>query len=214
MYYMVSITDRDRLTGKEHSHSTSSAALSILVGPMTVRLTTSHVVGVKMRREEKAIFIGGTSKSGKTPLRLMLDHHSQLQSFAGTSLLTHELFRQFPDWLVGQPRDVRVVWVDLYRRMCLTRFLCFRVPIRGKHVGGIWLKIDRSWMRRFHESKATWWERPWGRWAEDLWLTGPVQSRRRFLRQPTRGTGYRGLGFPALQQNLWVNFGSGSAPSA
>ena len=126
----------------------------------------------------------------------MLDHHSELQSFAGTNLLTYELFRNFPEWLVGQPLDIRVAWVDIYRRICLTRFLCFRRRVRGKHLTGLWWNINRSWMRRFHEPKATWWEKPWGRLAEELWLTGPVQSRRPFFDQPTRRKGYRGLGFP------------------
>ena len=86
--------------------------------------------------------------------------------------------------------------VDIYRRICLTRFLCFRRRVRGKHLTGLWWNINRSWMRRFHEPKATWWEKPWGRLAEELWLTGPVQSRRPFFDQPTRRKGYRGLGFP------------------
>ncbi len=84
-----------------------------------------------MRRQQKAILIGGASKSGKTLLRFILDRHSELHSFSGINLLKHDLFRYFPEWLVGQPRDIRVAWVDIYRRMCLTRFYCFCV--RGIH---------------------------------------------------------------------------------
>ena len=165
-----------------------------------------------MRRQQKAILIGGASKSGKTLLRFILDRHSELHSFSGMNLLKHDLFRYFPEWLVGQPRDIRVAWVDIYRRMCLTRFYCFCVRgihditltcpkcghryYPGKSFTNLWWKINRSWMRRFHEPKTTWWEKPWRRLAEKLWLTGPVQSRRLFLLQLTKGTKLRGLGFP------------------
>ena len=149
-----------------------------------------------MRQQSKAIFVGGTSKSGKTQLRFMLDHHSELTSFAGADLLTWELFRRFPEWLHDQPRSVRVAWVDAYRRVSLTRFLCFRKSVKDTRATSPWWKVNRSWMRRFREPHATWWDTPWGVLAERLWLTGVVQSRRQLFRPPTRRNGYRGLGFP------------------
>ncbi len=145
----------------------------------------------------QAILLGGTSKSGKTRLRFMLDQHPLLASFAGMNLMTYEIFRFFPEWMTVQPRSMRKEFCAIYKQLCLTRLYCFRERIRGQRGDGLWWRIEKEWKHRFISPEGNFWRTFVGKQMESLWLSCPIQTRKLLsFGDATRAKGYCGLGFP------------------
>lgn len=132
----------------------------------------------KEKSSNKAIFIGGCPRSGTTLAMQLLDKHRAIAAFGETKLAYWQPFWEFPKWIHRCRREQRRCLLDVFKKLCLTRFYRFRMYYQMPLVFRIlWDRIDRLWLSRFRLFRSTWCDGPVLDILERLWLSESVQCR-------------------------------------
>jgi hypothetical protein len=145
----------------------------------------------------KSIILTGSSKSGKTQLRHILNLHPETLCFGGTKLMTYQIFREFPKWFMKADHATKKHYIDVYKKLVSTRFYCYRERMRGSKIWSIWWYIDRLWIKYYFDKPSLIAHTHLGRLVEKVWLNKGIQQRSFRLRgNPSCLEGYTGLGYP------------------
>ena len=76
----------------------------------------------------RAIFIGGTGRSGTTLLREILDSHPEITAIPfETKLISQKIFRDFPDALATCPPNLKTRMIEKFKQLWVDDFYRFKV---------------------------------------------------------------------------------------
>ncbi len=132
-----------------------------------------------MIKESQGIFIAGIPNAGKTVIGNCLDKHPNY-AFADfrAKFIGDPAFNLFPERLIQWPQNQREEIIEVFKRLCLTRFYCYyRDAFIDKKFVRIWQWLDRRWQSRFKYPRPMPLLKPISRSLDLLWLDKNIQSR-------------------------------------
>jgi hypothetical protein len=146
-----------------------------------------------------AIFVGGVARSGTKLMMRLLNQHPDIAAFGETKLSDWRIFKKFPRWFHLCPPQYRERQIEVFKRLCLTRFYWHRVGWQlPRAVLAVWKGFDGFWLSRFYRFQSGWNRNSLLVSLEQWWLTQAVQARTFALRIPQGLEAQKRLGMRGL----------------
>lgn len=160
----------------------------------------------------KSIFIGGVGRSGTTLTMQLLDKCHQIAAIGEMKLIDDTIFRNFPEWIYTCPPAHRRTLLDIFKRLCLTRFYRHRalwqVPWLVRFP---WQRFNALWLARFQRPWSLMWRNLIWATVERIWLSAPVQGCTLGMKMADTpvaqvSQGFRGMFGHFSQADIYQNF--------